>query len=160
MYSNMSYRASSRVSASPRIGFVLDTLEQADIEPSVGIVGDSYDNALAETIKGRFKAEVIHCHGPWRNFEAVAYATLECVDWFNSSRLHEPIGNIPPAKAKANYYAALETEPMAAELTPISLRQTRRGSWWVMRDSNSRHLRCKRSALPTELIARPLRPAS
>ena len=84
------------------------------IEPSVGSVGDSYDNALAETINGLFKAEVIHRRGPWRSFEAVEYATLEWVDWFNNRRLPEPIGNIPPAEAEANYYAALETEAKAA----------------------------------------------
>ncbi|MGV8988759.1 MAG: IS3 family transposase [Cypionkella sp.] len=87
---------------------------EAGIEPSVGSVGDSYDNALAETINGLFKAEVIHRRGPWRNFEAVEYATLEWVDRFNNRRLLEPIGNIPPAEAEANFYAALETEAMAA----------------------------------------------
>ncbi|WP_146671363.1 IS3 family transposase [Thioclava sp. L04-15] len=91
-----------------------ERLGEAGIEPSVGSVGDSYDNALAETINGLFKAEVIHRRGPWRNFEAVEYATLEWVDWFNNRRLLEPIGNIPPAEAEANFYAALETEDMAA----------------------------------------------
>ena len=91
-----------------------ERLGEAGIEPSVGSVGDSYDNALAETINGLFKAEVIHRRGPWRNFEAVEYATLEWVDWFNNRRLLEPIGNIPPTEAEANYYAALETEAMAA----------------------------------------------
>lgn len=71
-----------------------ERLGEAGIEPSVGSVGDSYDNALAETINGLFKAEVIHRRGPWRNFEAVEYATLEWVDWFNNRRLLEPIGNI------------------------------------------------------------------
>ncbi|UWQ47293.1 IS3 family transposase [Leisingera aquaemixtae] len=91
-----------------------ERLGEAGIEPSVGSVGDSYDNALAETINGLFKAEVIHRRGPWRNFEAVEYATLEWVDWFNNRRLLEPIGNIPPAEAEANFYAALETEGIAA----------------------------------------------
>src|SRR5690606_22600420 len=91
-----------------------ERLGEAGIEPSVGSVGDSYDNALAETINGLFKAEVIHRCGPWRNFEAVEYATLEWVDWFNNRRLLEPIGNIPPAEAEANFYAALEIEDMAA----------------------------------------------
>ena len=91
-----------------------ERLADAGIEPSVGSVGDSYDNALAETINGLFKAEVIHRRGPWRSFEAVEYATLEWVDWFNNRRLLEPIGNIPPAEAEANYYEALETEAMAA----------------------------------------------
>ena len=80
----------------------------------MGSVGDSYDNALAETINGLFKAEVIHRRGPSRSFEAVGYATLEWVDWFNNRRLLEPIGNIPPAEAEAHFNAALETEPMAA----------------------------------------------
>jgi putative transposase len=91
-----------------------ERLAEAGIEPSVGSVGDSYDNALAETINGLFKAEVIHRRGPWRSFEAVEYATLEWVDWFNTSRLLEPIGNIPPAEAEANFHAALEANPVAA----------------------------------------------
>jgi transposase InsO family protein len=91
-----------------------ERLADAGIEPSVGSVGDSYDNALAETINGLFKAEVIHRRGPWRSSEAVEYATLEWVDWFNNRRLLEPIGNIPPAEAEANYSADLETEAMAA----------------------------------------------
>lgn len=91
-----------------------ERLAEAGIEPSVGSVGDSYDNALAETINGLFKAEVIHRRGPWRSFEAVEYATLEWVDWFNHRRLLEPIGNIPPAEAEENYYAAMETSAMAA----------------------------------------------
>ena len=91
-----------------------ERLAEAGIEPSAGSVGDSCDNALAETINGLFKAEVIHRRGPWRSFEAVEYATLEWVDWFNNRRLLEPIGNIPPSEAEANFYAALETEVMAA----------------------------------------------
>ena len=91
-----------------------ERLAEAGIEPSVGSVGDSYDNALAETINGLFKAEVIHRRGPWRSFDAVEYATLEWVDWFNNRRLLEPIGNIPPAEAEANFYAALERPDMAA----------------------------------------------
>lgn len=91
-----------------------ERLAEAGIEPSVGSVGDSYDNALAETINGLFKAEIIHRRGPWRSFDAVEYATLEWVDWFNNRRLLEPIGNIPPAEAEANYYAALEVQTMAA----------------------------------------------
>jgi transposase InsO family protein len=82
-----------------------ERLADAGIEPSVGSVGDSYDNALAETINGLYKAEVIHRKGPWRNFEAVEFATLTWVDWFNHRRLLEPIGNIPPAEAEANFYA-------------------------------------------------------
>ena len=91
-----------------------ERLAEAKIAPSVGSVGDSYDNALAETINGLFKAEVIHRRGPWRSFDAVEYATLEWVDWFNNRRLLEPIGNIPPAEAEANFYAALERSDMAA----------------------------------------------
>ena len=91
-----------------------ERLAQAGIEPSVGSVGDSYDNALAETINGLYKAELIHRRGPWRSFEAVELATLEWVDWFNNRRLLEPIGNIPPAEAEAAYYAALEPSAMAA----------------------------------------------
>ena len=91
-----------------------ERLAEAGIEPSVGSVGDSYDNALAETINGLYKAEVIHRRGPWRSFEAVEFATLEWVDWFNNRRLLEPIGNIPPAEAEANYYAALEQTAVTA----------------------------------------------
>jgi putative transposase len=91
-----------------------ERLAEAGIEPSVGSVGDSYDNALAETVIGLFKAEVIHRRGPWRSFEAVEFATLEWVDWFNHRRLLEPIGNIPPAEAEERYYAMLETPAMAA----------------------------------------------
>lgn len=91
-----------------------ERLAEAGIEPSVGSVGDSYDNALAESINGLYKAEVIHRRGPWRNIEAVEFATLKWVDWFNHRRLLEPIGNIPPAEAEANFYAALEQPAMAA----------------------------------------------
>ena len=91
-----------------------ERLAEAGIEPSVGSVGDSYDNALAETINGLFKAEVIHRRGPWRSVQAVEYATLEWVDWFNHRRLLEPIGSIPPAQAEANFCAAMETPAMAA----------------------------------------------
>lgn len=91
-----------------------ERLAEAGIEPSVGSVGDSYDNALAESINGLYKAEVIHRRGPWRSIEAVEFATLEWVDWFNHRRLLEPIGNIPPAEAEANFYAALEQPAMAA----------------------------------------------
>jgi len=91
-----------------------ERLAEAGIEPSVGSVGDSYDNALAETVIGLFKAEVIHRRGPWRSFEAVEYATLEWVDWFNHRRLLEPIGNVPPAEAEARYYAQAEVQALAA----------------------------------------------
>ena len=91
-----------------------ERLAEAGIEPSVGSVGDSYDNALAETINGLYKAEVIHRRVPWRSFEAVELATLTWVDWFNHRRLLEPIGNIPPAEAEERYYAMLEQPDMAA----------------------------------------------
>ena len=91
-----------------------ERLAEAGIEPSVGSVGDSYDNALAETINGLYKAELIHRRGPWRSFEAVEFATLEWVDWFNHRRLLEPIGNIPPAEAEERYYAMLDRPDMAA----------------------------------------------
>jgi len=91
-----------------------ERLAEAGIEPSVGSVGDSYDNALTETINGLFKAEVIHRRGPWRSFDAVEYATLEWVDWFNNRRILEPIGNITPAEAEQQFYAAMDHVPMAA----------------------------------------------
>jgi putative transposase len=91
-----------------------ERLLEAGIEPSVGSVGDSYDNALAETINGLFKTEVIRRRGPWRNLEAVEFATLEWVDWYNNRRLLEPIGNIPPAEAEARYYAAQQEIALAA----------------------------------------------
>jgi putative transposase len=82
-----------------------ERLAEAGIEPSAGSIGDSYDNALAETINGLYTAEVIHRPGPWRSFEAVEFATLEWVDWFNHRRLLEPIGNIPPAEAEERYWS-------------------------------------------------------
>jgi len=91
-----------------------ERLAEAGIEPSVGSVGDSYDNALAETINGLYKAEVIHRRGPWRSFEAVEYATATWVEWFNNRRLLAPIGNIPPAEAEERYNAALDEQSMAA----------------------------------------------
>ena len=77
-------------------------------------LGDSYDNALAETVIGLFKTEVIRRRGPWRHAEAVEFATLEWVDWFNHRRLLEPIGNIPPAEAEARYYAQIAGPAIAA----------------------------------------------
>jgi putative transposase len=91
-----------------------ERLKEAGVEPSVGSVGDSYDNALAESIIGLFKSEVIHHRGPWRNLEQVEYATLEWVDWFNSRRLLEPIGNIPPAEFELMYYRQQEESATAA----------------------------------------------
>jgi transposase InsO family protein len=91
-----------------------ERLGQAGIEPSVGSVGDSYDNALAETVNGLFKTEVVRRRGPWRSLEAVEFATLEWVDWFNHRRLLEPIGNMPPAEAEEHYYAQLQETALAA----------------------------------------------
>ena len=91
-----------------------ERLTGAGVEPSVGSVGDSYDNALAETINGLYKTEVIRRRGPWRSLEAVEFATLEWVDWFNNRRLLEPIGGIPPAEAEARYYAQLQHAALAA----------------------------------------------
>jgi putative transposase len=91
-----------------------ERLAEAGIEPSVGSVGDSYDNAMAETINGLFKAEVIHRRSSWRHIEDVELATLHWVSWFNHRRLLEPIGNMPPAEAEDAYYAALEAMPIAA----------------------------------------------
>jgi transposase InsO family protein len=82
-----------------------ERLAEAGIEPSVGSVGDSYDNALAETIIGLFKTELIRKNGPWRNLEEVEFATLEWVDWFNHRRLLSSIGDVPPAEFEAMYYA-------------------------------------------------------
>lgn len=82
--------------------------------PSVGSVGDSYDNALAKTINSLYKAEVIWRQRSWLNASAVEMATLRWVDWFNHHRLFGPIGNITPAEAEANYYAANETFDMVA----------------------------------------------
>ena len=81
-----------------------ERLAQTGIEPSVGSKGDSYDNALAETINGLYKAELIHRRAPWKTKEAVELATLEWVAWFNHHRLLAPIGYIPPAEAEANHY--------------------------------------------------------
>ena len=91
-----------------------ERLAEADVESSVGSVGDSYDNALAETIIGLFKTEVIRRRGPCRTIDAVEYATLEWVDWFNHRRLLEPIGNIPLVEKDQAYYRQLEESAMAA----------------------------------------------
>jgi putative transposase len=87
-----------------------ERLAEAGIEPSVGSKGDSYDNALAETINGLYKAELIHRRAPWKTWEAVELATLDWVSWFNHHRLLEPIGYIPPAEAEANYYRQLANQ--------------------------------------------------
>ena len=91
-----------------------ERLAEAGIESSVGSVGDSYDNAMAETIIGLFKTEVIWPRGPWKNIDEVEYATLQWVDWFNNRRLLEPIGDIPPAEFEQAYYDQLEGQAVAA----------------------------------------------
>lgn len=91
-----------------------ERLAEAGLEPSVGSVGDSYDNALAETIIGLFKAEVIHRLGPWKSADAVEWETLKWVDWFNQRRLLGPIGNIPPAEAERSFYEDSEQLNMVA----------------------------------------------
>ncbi len=128
-----------RVARSMRTDLVLDALEQAlwsgmdvrgvvhhsdrgsqfsvdefGVQPSVGSVGDSYDNALAETVIGLYKTEVIEHRAPWRTMQAVEYATLEWVDWFNHRRLLQPISDVPPAELEASYYQAAGQLPMAA----------------------------------------------
>jgi transposase InsO family protein len=90
-----------------------ERLAECGIAASVGTTGDSYDNALAESIIGLFKTEVIHPRGPWRSVEAVEYATLEWVDWFNNRRLLEPIGDIPPAEFELAYYRQREAQALA-----------------------------------------------
>ena len=91
-----------------------ERLAEAGIEPSVGTVGDSYDNALAESVIGLYKTELIRRRGPWRHLEAVEFATLEWVDWFNNRRLLEPIGNIPPAEYEEAHYRSQETPARVA----------------------------------------------
>ncbi len=93
-----------------------ERLANAGIEPSVGSVGDSYDNALAETIFGLYKTELIRNRGPWRNLEEVEFATLEWVDWFNHRRLFEPIGNIPPVEFEQLYYQRQKAPAMEVGL--------------------------------------------
>lgn len=91
-----------------------ERLAEAGIEPSVGSKGDSYDNALAETINGLYKAELIHRRAPWKTKESVELATLEWVAWYNNHRLMEPLGYIPPAEAEANYYRQLASQAAIA----------------------------------------------
>ncbi len=90
-----------------------ERLAEAGIEPSVGSKGDSYDNALAETINGLYKTELIH-RQPWKSREAVEMATLKWVHWYNTKRLMEPLGDIPPAEAEANFYRQQASQAMAA----------------------------------------------
>ena len=94
-----------------------ERLTEAGVDASVGSVGDAYDNALAETINGLYKTEVIRQRGPWRGLEAVEYATLEWVHWFNNVRLLDPIGNIPPAEFEKAYYTWQDVPALAVGLT-------------------------------------------
>lgn len=91
-----------------------ERLAEVGVEPSVGSVGDSYDNAMAESVIGLFKAEVIYARGPWRGLEPVEYSTLEWVDWFNHRRLLEPIGHVPPTEFEEMYYRQQSSQAMAA----------------------------------------------
>ena len=93
-----------------------ERLAEAGIEPSVGSVGDSYDNAMAESVIGLYKTEVINRRGPWRSLEAVEFATLEWVAWYNTQRLFEPIGNVPPIEFEQAYYRSVEAPAIGAGL--------------------------------------------
>ncbi len=92
-----------------------ERLAEAGIEPSVGSRGDSYDNALAETINGLYKAELIHRRAPWKTKESLELATLQWVSWFSHHRLLESIGYIPPAEAEENYYQQLACQTATTE---------------------------------------------
>jgi catechol 2,3-dioxygenase-like lactoylglutathione lyase family enzyme len=138
---------------------------------SVGSVGDSYDNALAETINGLFKTKVIRRRGPWRNLEAVEFDTLERVDCLNNRRLLEPTGNMPPAEAEARYYAARahrEDDPMpdhvAANLPARDLDETAAFYAWLgfgVEYRSADWMVLRRDALELEFFLHPdLEPAS
>ena len=87
-----------------------DRVLAAGAAPSVGSVGDAYDNAMAESVIGLYKTEVIYRRGPWRGYEDVEYATLEWVAWFNTQRLLEPLGYVPPAEFEEQYYRIQATQ--------------------------------------------------
>jgi transposase InsO family protein len=97
-----------------------DRLTEAGLAPSVGSRGDSYDNALAESVIGLYKTEVIQRLGPWRHLEAVEFATLDWVDWFNTRRLLEPIGYVPPAEYEAWYYEQRDRQATSADVSPAT----------------------------------------
>lgn len=99
-----------------------ERLAEGGIEPSVGSVGDSYDNALAKTINGLYKTELVHRQGPWRNMQGLELATLGWVDWLNNRHLLDPIRNIPSAKAEQNFYAHHEVLDMVVSNEAIGLR--------------------------------------
>ncbi len=94
-----------------------ERLDQAGIKPTVVSKGDSYDNAVAETINGLYKAELTHSRGPWKNRQSVELATLQWVHWFNHIRLFKPIGGIPPAEAEANYWRQLAAASTSTEVS-------------------------------------------
>ena len=98
-----------------------ERLEEAGIETSVGSRGDSYDNAMAESVIGLYKAEVIRHEGPWKGLEEVEFATLEWVDWFNNTRLLEPIGYVPPSEFEQEYYAHAAATEAEERLKQTSL---------------------------------------
>jgi transposase InsO family protein len=93
-----------------------DRLAEAGIEPSVGSRGDSYDNALAESVIGLYKTELIRRRGPWRGIDGVEYATFEWIHWYNTGRLLEPIGYVPPTEHEESYHREQRTIPVAAGL--------------------------------------------
>ena len=97
-----------------------ERLTTAGVAPSVGSAGDAYDNALAESVIGLFKTEVIHRRGPWKGFEDVEYATLEWVSWFNQQRLMEPLGYVPPAVFEEQYYHTQATAAVGAVLVGLN----------------------------------------
>jgi putative transposase len=113
-----------------------ERLADADIAPSVGSRGDSYDNALAESVISLFKAEVIQRTGPWRHLEAVEFATLDWVDWFNMRRLLEPIGYVPPAEYEARYYEQLREPATIENDVPVGIPEPAppddRRSWSIL----------------------------
>jgi putative transposase len=91
-----------------------ERLDDVNAAPSIGSIGDSYDNAMAESVIGLYKTELIGLQGPWRNAEAVELATLPYIDWFNNTRLHTEIGDMPPAEHEANYFRQQEAATQAA----------------------------------------------
>ena len=93
---------------------MLNDCKMQELNRPLAVSGDSYDNALAETINGLYKTEVIRQQGPWRNIEEVEFATLTWVDWYNNRRLFEPIGNVPPNEKEIEYYQTLQGSAMAA----------------------------------------------
>jgi hypothetical protein len=121
--------------------FIDDHREAYGIEPSAGSVRDYYDNALAESTIGLYKAELIRQRGPWPNLEAVEFAMLEWVDRFNHCWLLEPIGHVPPAEMEARYYARAHASAMAATLKQAGLQKSQRGSLALHGPLREAHIR-------------------